>query len=379
VVTVAGSAPDSLSHNHVLLAGTSADVLDVHAGELLDVLDVLARVLGEILPLLEAHGVGLPAGQGVVLDGHVVQHGEVGGEAGDLLAVVLVRGGDLDLVEVVQNVELGEVDGVVPVDRVGVLDEDQVEPSAAALATSGHTELAADLLKSLAHLVKLLSRERSRADTGGVSLHDTDGLLDLARVEVKTSEDTAETGVGGGHVGVSAVVNVQHERVGALNKHVDVALDRALNERNLVNDVRLQAHTVVVEALDLVLDVVLEQVAVALLVAIGEVLELLVKALLVEDVGDTDTAAGSLCGVCWSNTLSGGADLRVSKFHLLKTVYLGVKVQVDVAAVADKHAVLGGDAVLLEDIDLVEEVGNVDNAAGTDEVDATLGEDAGGC
>ena len=56
-----------------------------------------------------------------------------------------------------------------------------------------------------------------------------------------------------------------------------------------------------------------------------------------------------------------------------------MKVQVDVAAVADKHAVLGGDAVLLQDIDLVEEIGNVNDAAGADEVDATLGEDAGGC
>jgi hypothetical protein len=35
--------------------------------------------------------------------------------------------------------------------------------------------------------------------------------------------------------------------------------------------------------------------------------------------------------------------------------------------------------MLLEDVDLVEEVGNVDNAAGADQVDATLGEDTGGC
>jgi hypothetical protein len=107
--------------------------------------------------------------------------------------------------------------------------------------------------------------------------------------------------------------------------------------------------------------------------------ELLIEALLVKDVGNTDTAAGSLGGVCWADTLSGGANLRVSEFHLLKTIYLGVKVQVDVAAVADKHTVLGGDAVLLEDVDLVEKVGNVDYAAGADEVDAALSEDAGGC
>jgi hypothetical protein len=368
----------SLPHDHVLLAGTSADVLDVHAAELLNVLDVLARILRQLLPLLQTHRVGLPAGQGHVLDVHGVEYGQVGGETGNLLSVVLVRHGDLDLLEVVENVQLGQVDRVVPVDRVRVLDEDQVEPSAAALAAGGHTELATDLLQFLAELVQLLGRERTRADAGGVGLDDTDGLPDLAGVEVQAGKNATETGVGRGDEWVSAVVNVQHESVGALDEHLNVALDGALDQRNLVNDVGLEALAVAVETLDLVLGVVLENVAVALLVAVGEVAQLLVEAGLVEDVRDTDTAASGLGGVCGTNSLAGCANVRVSEFHLLETVHLGVKVQVDVAAVADQHAVLGGDSVLLQNLDLVEKVGDVNDAAGANEVDAAFSEDTGG-
>lgn len=198
-------------------------------------------------------------------------------------------------------------------------------------------------------------------------------------MEVQTSENTAKTGVGRSHEWVCAIVNVQHQRVRALNEHLDIALDSALNEGNLVNDIRLQALTVGVEAGDLILDIVLEQVAITLLEAIGKVAELLVEALLVEDIGNADTAAGSLCGVCWANALAGRANVGISKFHLLKAVNLTVEVKINVAAVADEDAVLGLDAVLLKSVNLVEKVGNVDNAAGANQVDATLGQDARGC
>ena len=47
-----------------------------------------------------------------------------------------VLGRDLDLGEVVENVELGEVERVVAVDEGGVLHDDEVEPAAAS-ATAG--------------------------------------------------------------------------------------------------------------------------------------------------------------------------------------------------------------------------------------------------
>jgi hypothetical protein len=96
------------------------------------------------------------------------------------------------------------------------------------------------------------------------------------------------------------------------DEHVNIALDGALNQRNLVDNVRLQTNTVVVEAVDLVLNIVLEQVTVALLETLGKVSELLVEALLVENVGNTDTATSGLCGVCRADTLAGCADVRVS-------------------------------------------------------------------
>lgn len=66
-----------------------------------------------------------------------------------------------------------------------VLDDDEVEPAAAAGAARGDTDLVTDLAELLADLVELFCGEGTAADAGGVGLDDTDDVVDLAGVEAE--------------------------------------------------------------------------------------------------------------------------------------------------------------------------------------------------
>lgn len=123
-----------------------ADPLHGNTAEaLLDELDVLFRVLGEVLVLGGAHGVALPAGEGGVLDSDRVENVGVGRVRGIETGAVGedVSDADLDLVEVVQDIELGQIEGGVVVDGGGVAAEDEIEPAAATAAAGGDAEFLA--------------------------------------------------------------------------------------------------------------------------------------------------------------------------------------------------------------------------------------------
>jgi hypothetical protein len=68
----------------------------------------------------------------------------------ELLAVDLVRRADADLGQLVEDVELGQVEGGVAVDQRRVLDDDEVEPAAPSSAARGRAVFGADLLQMLA-------------------------------------------------------------------------------------------------------------------------------------------------------------------------------------------------------------------------------------
>lgn len=70
------------------------------------------------------------------------------------LAVFFVVYADLDLVEVVENVQLCHGDGRVAVDHGREAEEGNVEPTATALAASGHAKLVADGLEVVAKILQ---------------------------------------------------------------------------------------------------------------------------------------------------------------------------------------------------------------------------------
>lgn len=137
----------------------NANPLDLDANELLNELNVRARLVRQVVEVLCAGGRLLPAGQGLVDDVDLGQDVEVRGEALEALPVVRVADGDLELVKVVEDVELGQVDGRVVVAGVRVLDDDQIQPAAAPCAAGRDADLVAYFLQLLAELVELLCGE----------------------------------------------------------------------------------------------------------------------------------------------------------------------------------------------------------------------------
>lgn len=202
---------------------TSTNVLDRNTAEtLLNELDVRTSVRREILVLHRTHGVALPARQSDILNLDLLQLVRASGErvldAGTIGQDVSDT--DLDLVKVVEDVELGQVQRGVVVDGLGVAAQDEVEPAAAAATAGGDAEFLTGALQLVAVFVELFGREGAGANTGGVSLHNADDGGDAGGVQRETLDGTAEAGGRGGHEGVGSVVEIEHERVGTLNKRV---------------------------------------------------------------------------------------------------------------------------------------------------------------
>lgn len=145
---------------------TNSDPLDLDANELFNVLDVTPRLVGQIVVVLRAGGWLFPARQRLIVHLDLRQQFGIRRKALEFLAVDEVLCGDLELVKVVEDVELGEVDGGVVVAGVRVLDNDQIEPAAAALTAGGYTDFMADLLELFAEGIELLGREGA---AGGMS------------------------------------------------------------------------------------------------------------------------------------------------------------------------------------------------------------------
>jgi hypothetical protein len=164
-------------------------------------------------------------------------------------------------------------------------------------------------------------RERSvcylRANAGRVCLDDTNDFSQRSPSKVETCEDTAETRVGRCDVGICAVVNVEHQRVGALDQDLGILLLRRRKQGDLVDDIRREPLTESLQYCQLngsaqfttyaylvprkfLVLVILEQVAEALLVARRHAPELVLEALVIEEVAHAQTVAGHLAAVGWA-------------------------------------------------------------------------------
>ena len=178
----------SLADNHVLTLRAGTDVADRDTDELLDELDVGASLLGEIIlyavSVFDTYKEGnsetyvalavsdglVPAGELLVDNLKAIEDAEIGREVLDLLTSlgVLVGNGNLDGLEGVEDIELGEVKGSVVVDGSRVLEDNKIEPAATTLATGADTPLATNLLELGTGLLEVLGLEGTTTDTGGL-------------------------------------------------------------------------------------------------------------------------------------------------------------------------------------------------------------------
>ncbi|KAH3685063.1 hypothetical protein WICPIJ_003940 [Wickerhamomyces pijperi] len=172
------------------------------------------------------------------------------------LTVQLVPDSDWDLLESVQDVQLGDVQRRVAVDGVGVLQHNQIQPTTSSLSPGGDTDFEPDGLQSLTFSVQLFGWERTLTDTCGVGLHDTVDVSDGSWRHTQTGDNTTNTGVGRGNVWIGTKVDIQHQGVGTFDKDLLLVGDGLVDESDRVNDVRLQCFSVLFQSLQFTFKVV---------------------------------------------------------------------------------------------------------------------------
>src|SRR5438270_12257244 len=170
ICRLSGNIPLSLEwilyQNSILAFRAGGKQRDRAADEFLDPAGVFDGLRGQIRPGTGIRGRLLPALDGLVDRLDPGLRALARGQVVDLLAVQPVGGADLDLLEAVEDVELGQRQ---PVDAAGahrLAPQHRVEPAASGAA-------AADLL---ADLVVELGRERPLPHPRGVGLADAEQI-----------------------------------------------------------------------------------------------------------------------------------------------------------------------------------------------------------
>jgi len=67
--------------------------------------------------------------------------------------------GNLEFFKVVEDVELGQVEGGIVIDSVGVLDHHEIKPTTASFTASCYPNFMPDFLQLLAYIVELFGRK----------------------------------------------------------------------------------------------------------------------------------------------------------------------------------------------------------------------------
>ena len=130
----------------------------------------------------------------------------------------MIAGADLDAVETIEHVELGQRQAVDAADPHGLAHQHRVEPAAAALAPGVDAEFLAAAADLLADLVMQFGRKRALADPGRIGLADSEHVADRARAHAGAGRRLRRHGVGRGDVGIGAVIDVEHRALRALEQ-----------------------------------------------------------------------------------------------------------------------------------------------------------------
>ena len=164
---------------------------------------------GRLRPAFEGFKDGLDAGLAAFARRQMV----------DLAPVELVADADLDLLEAVENVELGERDAVDAARLDRLAHKNRIEPAAAALASGDDAELAALLADAGADLVMKLGREGAFAHACRISLSDAEHIIDGAGAEPRSRGGGPGDRRGRGDEWIGAVIDVEKRALRALEEN----------------------------------------------------------------------------------------------------------------------------------------------------------------
>src|SRR6202046_3540625 len=122
----------------------------------------------------------------------------------DFLTIQQIAGADLDGVEAIEDIELGQRQAVDATGAHGLTDQRGVEPAATALASGVDAEFLAAAADLLADLVMQFGWKRPLTDPRRISLADPEHIADRARAHAGAGGGLRRDGVRRGDVGVGA-------------------------------------------------------------------------------------------------------------------------------------------------------------------------------
>ena len=234
------------------------------------------------------------------------------------LAIEAVARADLDLVEAIEDVELGERQLGEAVQPNRLTQHHTIEPTGPPTPPGDRAELLADIDERVAVVIEQLGRERPGPDTRGVRLGDPDDPVDVAGPETGACARTAGGRVGRRHVRIGAVVEVEEGRLCTLQQHVCASGDRTVQQPDRVGDERGHARTEGAEAFDDVIHV--ERITTSLFDqrVLGDcpLSDEARKPLGIEHVAHPKTNAPRLVGVRRADALERCPDLVVASHRL---------------------------------------------------------------
>jgi hypothetical protein len=219
---------------------------------------------------------------------------------------------DPQRIETRKNVELGDGEPVEPRKPSGVTHDDGVEPPAATRPPGGRAVFVSVAAKPLAERTRELGREGAGADSRRVRLGDAQRSGEKPGRDTGTGERSPGDAVRGRHVGIGAVVHVQHGPLRSFEEHAFARTNLPVEEQRRVGHMRPQSlpdpqirceDPVEVERL---LAEHGTQVGVLLLEVRRQLFS---KRALFQEIHDADPDARHLVFVSRADATSGGADL----------------------------------------------------------------------
>ena len=245
-----------------------------------------------------------------------------GREVFDPLAIEFVGHTHLDRIELIEHIELGDRQAVEAVHLHGVAADHAVEPATAPASAGGGAVFSAAVAKVVIETALQFGRKGTLAHPGGVGLRHADHPVDQGGAHTGTDAGPPRHRVGGGHVGVGAMVEIEQGALGPLKEDVLAGpgglVDRAraihhmgsesLAIAGVLGDHRLGIERI--EAVDLLQEVVL----------LGQrAQQPVAQPFGVEQVDHTDTVAIRLVRIGGADAAAGGADAAVAAalFHRL--------------------------------------------------------------
>ena len=126
----------------------------------------------------------------------------------------------LELVEFVEHVKLGDGQTIETVDAHRIATDDAVEPATTAAAACGGAEFTAAITEVIVEAALELGGERSLADARGVGLGYADHPINQGWPHPGSNACSAGDGIGGGDVGIGAVVEIKQGALGLSLIHI---------------------------------------------------------------------------------------------------------------------------------------------------------------